>query len=199
MAVYVAPVMLPRAQASDFYRPERFPNWEDKYRVQMQYTGFRGAILSTIRNMVKIDAITEYKALGKQGYPIVLFWGQEDQSITTVEWTRTRSAGKSRPAGARTRPSGFPTCPAATIYASETSSDRNKVAREASWTSSIRHEDPSKRDFVQPERRCEGGKLDLVYSTRGSRRTGLRLTRAKLRGKRYQTRRYGRGSKAISR
>ena len=55
MAVYVVPVMLPEAQSSDFYRPEGFPNWEDQYRDQMQYTGFRSALLSTTREMVGMD------------------------------------------------------------------------------------------------------------------------------------------------
>ena len=92
MAVYLAPIMLPKSQAADFYRPERFPGWEDKYRVQMQYTGFRRAILSTIRNMVKVDAIAEYETLGKQGYPMMLLWGQEDQTIPAVDMETVRRA-----------------------------------------------------------------------------------------------------------
>lgn len=90
MAVYLAPVMLPKSQAADFYRPDRFPDWEDKYRVQMQYTGFRRAILSTIRNMVKVDAVAEYEALGKLGVPTMLLWGQEDQTIPAVDMETVR-------------------------------------------------------------------------------------------------------------
>jgi pimeloyl-ACP methyl ester carboxylesterase len=92
MAVYVAPVMLPKSQPKDFYHPERFPDWEDRYRVQMQYTGFKRAILSTIRNMVGMDALGEYKKLGSKGYPVTLFWGQEDQTVSSADIELLRSA-----------------------------------------------------------------------------------------------------------
>jgi len=61
----------------------------------MEYTGFRRAILSTIRNMVEIDAIAEYEALDKQGIPIMLIWGREDQTIATsdIEIVRTAIPG----------------------------------------------------------------------------------------------------------
>jgi pimeloyl-ACP methyl ester carboxylesterase len=85
MAVYVAPVMLPKSQPEDFYQPERFPDWEDRYRVQMQYIGFKRAILSTIRNMVGMDALGEYKKLRSEGYPVALFWGQEDQTVSSAD------------------------------------------------------------------------------------------------------------------
>jgi pimeloyl-ACP methyl ester carboxylesterase len=92
MAVYVVPIMLPEAQVGDFYRPERFPDWEDRYRVQMQYKGFRRALLSTTRNMVKMDALAEYETLGVQGYPVALFWGREDQTITAADIEMFRQA-----------------------------------------------------------------------------------------------------------
>jgi pimeloyl-ACP methyl ester carboxylesterase len=85
MAVYLAPSMLPETQVNDFYRPERFPGWEEQYRLQMGYTGFRRAILSTIRNMVEVDALVEYEALGKQGIPVMLIWGREDQTIAASD------------------------------------------------------------------------------------------------------------------
>ena len=92
MAVYVAPSMLPGTQINDFYRPERFPGWEAKYRVQLEYTGFRSAILSTIRNMVEIDALAEYEALAQQGIPVMLIWGREDQTITASDIEMVRRA-----------------------------------------------------------------------------------------------------------
>ena len=92
MAVYVAPVMLPRSQSDDFYQPERFPDWEDRYRVQMQYTGFKRAILSTIRNMVGMDALREYRKLESGNYPIALFWGQEDQTVSSADIALLREA-----------------------------------------------------------------------------------------------------------
>ena len=35
-------------QLGDFAHPERFPDWPDRYRVQMQYRGFRRARQSDI-------------------------------------------------------------------------------------------------------------------------------------------------------
>jgi pimeloyl-ACP methyl ester carboxylesterase len=85
MAVYVAPIMLPESQANDFYKPERFPDWEEKYRDQMQYMGFRRAILSTMRNIMGIDAIAEYRGVGELKRRVLLVWGREDQSLTLAE------------------------------------------------------------------------------------------------------------------
>lgn len=92
MAVYMAPVMLPRSQPHDFYRPEHFPDWETKYRVQMEYKGFRRAILSTIRNMVEMDAMAEYEALDGQGLPVLLLWGREDETIGAADIELLRAA-----------------------------------------------------------------------------------------------------------
>jgi pimeloyl-ACP methyl ester carboxylesterase len=85
MAVYMAPGMLPKSQPADFYRPERFPDWEAKYRVQMEYKGFKKAILSTIRNMVDMDALAEYQALGQTGLPVMLLWGRQDATISSSD------------------------------------------------------------------------------------------------------------------
>lgn len=82
MGAYIVPIMLPQAQSGDFYKPERFPDWEDKYRVQMKYKGFRRALLSTMRNMTKLDAIVEYESIGERKCPVLLLWGREDQTIS---------------------------------------------------------------------------------------------------------------------
>ena len=85
MAVYMAPSMLPDSQAKDFYRPERFPDWEGKYRDQLQYAGFKRAILSTIRNMVWLDPPANYEALGRAGIPVLLIWGREDDTVSATD------------------------------------------------------------------------------------------------------------------
>ena len=79
--VYLVPFMLPNSQKGDFYNPELFPDWVDRYRDQLQYKGFRKAILSTIRNMVNISGIREYELLDQLDIPILLIWGKEDKSI----------------------------------------------------------------------------------------------------------------------
>lgn len=92
MAVYMAPRMLPRSQTQDFYQPERFPDWEGKYRDQLQYAGFRMAILSTIRNMVHLDPLAEYEALGRSGIPVMLVRGRQDQTVSSQDIDLVRGA-----------------------------------------------------------------------------------------------------------
>lgn len=85
MAVYVAPVMLPTTQSADFYRPDRFPDWEAMYRVQLQYKGFRRAILSTIRLQPRMDSIAEYDLAGRVHLPSLLIWGRQDKSVSSAD------------------------------------------------------------------------------------------------------------------
>ena len=85
MTVFVAPVQLPKSQSSDFYRPDKFPDWEAMFRVQLQYKGFRRAILSSIRFMPSMDAAAEYSAVGKQNMPVLLIWGREDKTVSAAD------------------------------------------------------------------------------------------------------------------
>jgi len=85
MTVFVAPVQLPKSQSADFYRPDKFPGWEAMFRVQLQYKGFRQAILSSIRLMPSMDAVAEYSAVGKQNIPVLLIWGREDKTVSAAD------------------------------------------------------------------------------------------------------------------
>ena len=80
MGVFMAP-SLPEAQREDFYHPERFPSWPDQYRVQMQYRGFRRALLSTIRTYFARDVREDYRRVGQSGRPVLLIWGKEDRTV----------------------------------------------------------------------------------------------------------------------
>jgi pimeloyl-ACP methyl ester carboxylesterase len=82
MAVYMEPIYLPKWQGSDFSHPEKFPDWEERYRVQFQYKGIGRALLSTIRNLVKLDSELEYQKLNELELPVLLIWGSEDQTIS---------------------------------------------------------------------------------------------------------------------
>ena len=82
VGVYLVPFHLPQSQLDDFNQPQDFPGWEEKYREQLQYTGFKNAILSTIRNLVKFNPLDEYDSLHKSGLPTLLVWGREDQSVS---------------------------------------------------------------------------------------------------------------------
>lgn len=83
MKAYMVPVYLPQSQISDAYNPQVLPDWEQKYRVQMQYKGFRQALLSTIRNLPNMDALHEYDLVGKMDLPVLIIWGEEDQSVSS--------------------------------------------------------------------------------------------------------------------
>jgi pimeloyl-ACP methyl ester carboxylesterase len=78
-------------QASDFVHPEHWPDWADKYRTQMQFTGFGRALRSTIlaNRTVNLDSL--YAATGKAGKPTLLIWGTEDKTvpIKNAEQVRT--------------------------------------------------------------------------------------------------------------
>lgn len=81
VGVYLVPFHLPQSQLDDFYHPQDFTGWEEKYREQLQYKGFKNAILSTIRNLVTFNPLDVYESLHKSGWPTLLIWGKEDQSV----------------------------------------------------------------------------------------------------------------------
>ena len=70
-----------KGQLDDFKYPEQFPGWVDKYKVQMQYKGFRHALISTRNNYSPDTIISNYKALGGLQKKILLIWGREDQTV----------------------------------------------------------------------------------------------------------------------
>ena len=68
------------SQMNDFVHPERFAAYLNAYRAQMQYKGFRKAMLSTMLNYWVEDTTAEYRQLGKTGRPVLLLWGVADES-----------------------------------------------------------------------------------------------------------------------
>ena len=78
--VYLIP-QVASGQTADFLDKSRFPDWESRFREQMQYRGFRRAILSTIREFPGADVLGEYEKLGESGIPVHLFWGREDRTV----------------------------------------------------------------------------------------------------------------------
>ncbi len=70
-----------KALASDFFDPAHVQMFQDRYRTQMQYKGFKRAILSTVRNKT-VDGFPEiYARLGKLSLPILLIWGRDDVTL----------------------------------------------------------------------------------------------------------------------
>jgi len=80
MNVRIAPTMAD-SQRDDFVHPERYADYFAKYATQMRYKGFRGAILSTIRNFLPLDNTGAFAQLGQSGKPVLLIWGRADQAV----------------------------------------------------------------------------------------------------------------------
>jgi pimeloyl-ACP methyl ester carboxylesterase len=82
---YVAVVYLgrklPTLLAEDFYRPEKVPPWEGRFREQMRYRGFRRALLRSIRQFMAEDFSGLFEEVGRLGKPTLLVWGRHDRTV----------------------------------------------------------------------------------------------------------------------
>ena len=76
------------AQLDDFLHPDRFPDWPDRYRVQLQYRGFRRVQRSTNVNNAAVDQDPELKRVGQHPRPVLAFWGKEDNAVP-IEFSST--------------------------------------------------------------------------------------------------------------
>ena len=69
-------------QLTDFVEPSRWPDWADRYRVQMRFRGFGRALWSTLVEGAGRNLDSVYARVGAVGTPALLIWGTEDQTIT---------------------------------------------------------------------------------------------------------------------
>jgi pimeloyl-ACP methyl ester carboxylesterase len=66
----------------DFYRPDRAPTgYEEKFREQMRYRGYKRALLSTQRHGLLHGIAETYRRIGQQKRSTLLIWGREDRTI----------------------------------------------------------------------------------------------------------------------
>jgi len=72
---------LVKSNARDFFDPALVEHFSIQYRIQMQYKGFKRAILSSIRNGMLESFIHVYEELGKADKPTLLFWGRNDNTV----------------------------------------------------------------------------------------------------------------------
>lgn len=70
-----------KSMSKDLFDPKDVAVFQDRYRVQMQYKGFKRALLSTMRADVLGDALALYRRIGESGLPILLIWGREDRTV----------------------------------------------------------------------------------------------------------------------
>lgn len=64
--------------AKDFFDPALVEHFIPRYRTQMQYRGFKRAILSTVRHDMLGSFLETYRALGNTDKRILLLWGRHD-------------------------------------------------------------------------------------------------------------------------
>lgn len=73
--------VLIKSAAKDFFDPTLVAHFMSKYKVQLEYKGFKRAILSTIRHGMLGSFINTYKALGKMDKRVMLLWGRDDVTV----------------------------------------------------------------------------------------------------------------------
>ncbi|MEO7085184.1 MAG: alpha/beta fold hydrolase [Gemmatimonadaceae bacterium] len=82
-------------QASDFLAPQHFPDWADRYRVQMRFRGFGHSLLATRKATLGADMDTLYAHVAKTSVPVLLLWGESDR---TVPFDRSNGVRAAMPA-----------------------------------------------------------------------------------------------------
>jgi pimeloyl-ACP methyl ester carboxylesterase len=70
-----------RISASDFSIRQLADQLLPRYAAQMQYRGFKQAILSTIRNNMLGSFRDVYAQIAKMDKPVLLFWGEHDHTV----------------------------------------------------------------------------------------------------------------------
>jgi pimeloyl-ACP methyl ester carboxylesterase len=80
-------------QLADFKYPGRHPNWVNKYKPQMQYKGFRNALLSTLYNY-NYKAREDNTCLNSVHKQVLLIWGREDHTVPFTYSDSVRSVLK---------------------------------------------------------------------------------------------------------
>jgi pimeloyl-ACP methyl ester carboxylesterase len=83
---------LMRSVASDLFDKQLVEQFQQRYRVQMQYKGFRRAILSTIRNNMLESFLDVYREVGNLNKPVLMLWGRHDTTVPLQHSDELRNA-----------------------------------------------------------------------------------------------------------
>jgi pimeloyl-ACP methyl ester carboxylesterase len=70
-----------KGQLGDFLHPEKFPDWPARYRVQLQYKGFRRARFSDVISNADVDQTSELTRVGRDSRPVLVIWGKQDSNV----------------------------------------------------------------------------------------------------------------------
>jgi pimeloyl-ACP methyl ester carboxylesterase len=72
------PERLCEQAAESFLRPDAFPEFQDKFRAQMEIPGFDRAIYATARQLFVAEMRKPFEDLVRNEKTVHLFWGRED-------------------------------------------------------------------------------------------------------------------------
>jgi pimeloyl-ACP methyl ester carboxylesterase len=75
---------------NDFYRPAAFPEYQAQYLPQMQFIGFKRAVLSTLRHGPLETMADAYRRVGEHPRPVWLIWGRQDRTLPFPTSERVR-------------------------------------------------------------------------------------------------------------
>jgi pimeloyl-ACP methyl ester carboxylesterase len=67
--------------AADFFDPALVRMFQEKYRVQLQYRGFKRAILSSLREDMLGEFAGSYRRVAESDIPVLLVWGRNDRTV----------------------------------------------------------------------------------------------------------------------
>jgi pimeloyl-ACP methyl ester carboxylesterase len=70
-----------KSVASDFFDPALIEHFQARYKVQMQFYGFKRSILSTMRNGMLASFYDYYQRVGCLKKRTLLFWGHNDHTV----------------------------------------------------------------------------------------------------------------------
>ena len=81
----LSPNDMVNGQLTDLKYPEKFPRWGDEYKVQMQYKGFKRALISTrFHYAPEGKVVANYKQMDSLHKPVLLIWGKEDNTVRFI-------------------------------------------------------------------------------------------------------------------
>jgi pimeloyl-ACP methyl ester carboxylesterase len=78
---FIGSASMVKGIANDLFTPKLVAVFQERYKVQMQYKGFKRAILSTIRNRMLESFYETYERVGLLKKPTLLLWGRQDKTV----------------------------------------------------------------------------------------------------------------------
>jgi pimeloyl-ACP methyl ester carboxylesterase len=67
--------------SKDYFDPKMVEHLRDRYKAQLQFKGFKRAILSTVRNGMLNAYEDIYRQIGRSGKRMLLIWGRNDRTL----------------------------------------------------------------------------------------------------------------------